>query len=387
MVKNLSNSTVVKVLIAFTIYNIFYYNVYAFDKVDGICIGLMNYKKVNMKFFSNLNSMNINFIRVSVFWEGIEKEKGKFNWNRLDHIVNLASIYNKNVLFVIGYLPVWQTNGKYVKKFPTDVKAYENFLEKLVIRYKNKVFYYEVWNEPNLKEFWNDSFDKYLELLKISYKIIKQNNPNALVLNGGIAINETSLNYFKLLISKSAEFFDIIAVHFYYHWDIPNYNKIDLLKKILELAYKANKKVWITETGIPSGGWDIKKRIKGGMFSYSQAKELAKLLFLLKSIDNNIIDKVFLYSYKDNKAFSYRDSDNFGLLFYNSLPKPSFYTLIFLNSLLPKIESCNVTYISFFRTEIICKIENGNILQYYEKNNNIYLKLNKQIFSLIGVED
>ncbi len=53
---------------------------------------------------------------------------------------------------------------------------------------------YEVWNEPNLAGFWKPVADpvRYTELLKAAYLAIKQADPLATVVSGGLAPALTS---------------------------------------------------------------------------------------------------------------------------------------------------------------------------------------------------
>jgi hypothetical protein len=69
------------------------------------------------------------------------------------------------------------------------------FVENAVQRYKpggtagRNVRYWEIWNEPDLCHFWGGSPQDYARMLKVGYLVIKNRDPQATVLWGGLAIH------------------------------------------------------------------------------------------------------------------------------------------------------------------------------------------------------
>jgi len=60
----------------------------------------------------------------------------------------------------------------------------------IVTRYKSDVHYWEVWNEPDLAEFWNGTPAQYAALLDVTSSTIKQIDPTATVVLGGQAFQD-----------------------------------------------------------------------------------------------------------------------------------------------------------------------------------------------------
>lgn len=340
-------------------------NLFAYKKIDGLCLGLIETSKINKKIFKDLQRLHIDKLRIGTFWENIEKSPHNYNWERLDKIYKLSKEYNIDLVFVIGYNPRWMTKGKpYQKDLPNNMIAYQRFLQELVNRYKD-VKYYEIWNEQNDSAYWKSGENAYIEFLKLSYNTIKSSNKNSIVFNGGIA--NLDLDYIEKLLDNNSNYTDIINVHFYYHWGIPNYKKIKFINDIIKLAKKYKKKVWITETGIPSGGYSLKHAQKKGYYSYEQAREIVKLLLLIKSIDkHDDIESIFIYNYKDNRYDSKLDSDNFGLLTYNFHYKPSYYALKYFNQLILHIKSINIEKLSFSNSYIRCELNQMDEILYID---------------------
>jgi hypothetical protein len=81
------------------------------------------------------------------------------------------------------------------------MKAYEEFVKRVVERYDGDgkddmpgllypIKYWEVSNEPSMQEelvFFSGSPEDYYDLLRVTYQAVKDADPEALVLHGGIA--------------------------------------------------------------------------------------------------------------------------------------------------------------------------------------------------------
>ncbi|MCD6402699.1 MAG: hypothetical protein J7K98_00005 [Candidatus Aenigmarchaeota archaeon] len=109
---------------------------------------------------------------------------------------------------------------------------YKNFLKVFVERYdgdglddmpglKYPVRYWEIMNEPGTQgknphdlKFFHGTPQDYLEILKTSYFTIKEADPNAKVLMGGMAgmFNEY-INFWEPIIDEAKQYFDIANIH------------------------------------------------------------------------------------------------------------------------------------------------------------------------------
>jgi hypothetical protein len=70
-------------------------------------------------------------------------------------------------------------------KYPEDINAYKEFLRNAVNKYKDKVKYYQIENEPAGKRFWHDTPENYARLLKEAYLTIKEACPECKVVMAG----------------------------------------------------------------------------------------------------------------------------------------------------------------------------------------------------------
>lgn len=141
---------------------------------------------------------------------------------------------------------------------PTNFDLWANDLKALVASHPD-ITYWQVWNEPNEVLFWypEPNAVQYSDLLKKSYTAIKQANPNAKVVVGGLSgINPALRQFLRDIYANGARnYFDILALHPYGQPNGPATYLKDYLydiKNIMDANGDLGKPVWITEIGWPT---------------------------------------------------------------------------------------------------------------------------------------
>jgi len=101
-----------------------------------------------------------------------------------------------------------------------NTKPFTDFLKRWVGHFKNRVKFWEVWNEPDQGWVWQGGTELYSVLLRDAYLAIKEADPDARVLNGGFADSATGrMSIIYNTIGK--DFFDFAAWHPYNFRNIP----------------------------------------------------------------------------------------------------------------------------------------------------------------------
>ena len=75
---------------------------------------------------------------------------------------------------------------------PDDLDAFGDFVEMVVRRYKGRIHYYQIWNEPNIYPEWGEQpvdAAEYVELLKVAYTRAKAVDPEVVIIAGALATN------------------------------------------------------------------------------------------------------------------------------------------------------------------------------------------------------
>lgn len=209
--------------------------------------------------------------RVGAYWPWIDRNgKANRDWDITDGFVASAKARNQVIVgSIVGYAQ-WasgNSDGWYV---PADVSAFADFARDTVNRYKADVHYWEIWNEPNNDGFWKPSPNPahFAKLLRAGYLAVKQADPSAKVVLGGIDRNDYGFlnNVYAALkaypdAAANDNFFDILAVHPYADDRAPestdpsaiwpgvdrNFSGLPKMKAAMEAQGDANKHIMVTE--------------------------------------------------------------------------------------------------------------------------------------------
>lgn len=227
-----------------------------------------------------IKAAGMGWVRQQFPWEDIENpSKGRYwdekwgqsRWDKYDNIVDLANEFGLQLIARLDLPPKWTHPGNpWPHTPPENFEDYGDFVHTVVSRYKGKVKYYQLWNEPNLAIEWgNKPVDarEYVRLLKIGYQRAKQADPNAVILCAALAptIEESwrALNeqiYFQQMYDAGAkEFFDIMSVMAYGLRSGPddrrlalqdvNFSRPLLVREIMVRNGDASKPIWASEIG------------------------------------------------------------------------------------------------------------------------------------------
>ncbi len=115
--------------------------------------------------------------------------KGKYNWQYIDDLFDRMLDIGVKPFVELGFLPKDMASDPEALQFwwkgyvsvPKDYQKWgelvSEFTKHCVSRYglnEVKTWYFEVWNEPDLKGFWHGSKSQYFELYKTSVNAIKE---------------------------------------------------------------------------------------------------------------------------------------------------------------------------------------------------------------------
>lgn len=288
----------------------------------------INVNKLSLKSAKSVKYLNADMIRLDSFgWDIVEKKKGVYDYKVPDAAVSWARKNDFRVLGIIQYAPGW-ANGRYFKTPdsvpgcgipdlsrtdtsynrlrtypPLEAQDFGNYAYQLAKKYPD-IIHWQVWNEPNNPIFWpsGPNAEEYAKILKAAYYGIKEANPNAQVVLGGISLND--FNYLRKLYEAGARpYFDKMAVHLYNPLMSPSQyleNEIKDLHNLMEVYDDGKKEIWLTEIGWYTGS------SAASVNEEQQASFMKELFDVVK--DNKYIGAVFWHTLMDCDAN--RDASN-----------------------------------------------------------------------------
>ncbi len=192
-------------------------------------------------------------------------------WAKYDHIVDLAGKYGLELVPRLSNPPAWSraltdTIGTYAP--PDDLSDWGDYVYAVVSRYRGRVRYYQLWNEPNIYPEWGEQPvdpEGYTRLLCEGYRRAREADPDVVILSGAlaptIALTWRDLNDFvflqRMYDAGAAACFDILSVNDYMLWSGPtdrrmrplniNFSRPIYLREIMVANGDAAKPIWISE--------------------------------------------------------------------------------------------------------------------------------------------
>lgn len=218
--------------------------------------------------------------------------------------------YRRRKIKVLGMLAYGSTKGDFNQP---NFTVWENFVRMVVERYKHDVEAWEVWNEPDSKDYLTPpTIETYGPLLEIAYRVIKEIDPDAIVLNGGLASLNTA--FAEKLFEGYNDSFDALAVHAYYCRDFSYTRLIQDLERLRAVVerYRPGQKIWMTELGCSTGSRGVDEQ-----YQKQYLREAASRI-----LETGFVEQIFLYNIRN---YDYLDAyeNGFGLLTVEMRPRPA----------------------------------------------------------------
>jgi hypothetical protein len=198
---------------------------------------------------------------------------------------------------------------------------------------------WEIWNEPNMGQFWNPSADPagYTALLRAAYTTIHTADSTAIVMTGGMSDptnSQHNLDARTFLTDIYADggkgYFDVLSYHPYTSPDMPGNQDHNPWQQMFATTPSLlsimtdngdSKPIWPTEFGAPTSG-DGNEVIS----ETAQAKMISQAFKLAKSYSWS--GPLFIYNFIDFHPYGYTGNPRsyFGLLRSDWSQKPSYST-------------------------------------------------------------
>ncbi|NDJ63216.1 MAG: hypothetical protein GYB67_19000 [Chloroflexi bacterium] len=231
--------------------------------------------------------------RWPLYWSSVESAPGVYTWGENDRVVAADLAHGlRSSAILLGIPDFYRAGGGIralaapifsdgtdipgVGKRPNPSNPWAMFVSAAVERYRPGgalaqqlgwppgwgVSVWEAWNEPDLTLFWQGGVPAYARLLKVTYLVVKQVDPGARVLFGGLAYGDPRVDDWLAqvlaiyaddpLAAQYNYFFDIAALHSYSD-PYRSALLIEWARGVLS-TYGLDHPIWLNETGLPV--WD-----------------------------------------------------------------------------------------------------------------------------------
>lgn len=214
------------------------------------------------KDFELVKELGLDKYRVSFSWSNYQPQRDTFahlDW--LHQVVDLAAEYEIELMPYFCYGPEWaMTYGEWNDP-PKHLDDWYNYVYRMVSEFKDEINIWEIWNEQDMTMWFSGTIDEYGEVLKVGAQAVRDANPDALVLMGGITTPND--NYVEYLLEQGlSDSFDVVPVHSYHEsWHaaaVESYltdwgSPFEDIARLLQ-AKGDGQSIWINEIGYPTIG-------------------------------------------------------------------------------------------------------------------------------------
>ncbi|MSQ10837.1 MAG: hypothetical protein EXR52_07545 [Dehalococcoidia bacterium] len=225
-----------------------------------------------------LRDAGVKWIRQEFPWDRIEPSvKGRYEdafgstWTNYDRTVRLAPEYGLQVMPRLTLPPNWTRADNSVPRAPPDnYNDYGDFVAAVVERYRGRVHYYQLWNEPNTVLEWGQppNAADFVRLLHIGYERAKRADPAAVIIAPALSptigtpdgANVSDLTFLQEMYEQGASTaFDIMSAQGYGLWTGPgdrradtyrtNFARVQLVRELMVKNGDSRKPIWLAEMG------------------------------------------------------------------------------------------------------------------------------------------
>ncbi|MDP1383050.1 cellulase family glycosylhydrolase [Priestia megaterium] len=263
-------------------------------------------------------------VREDLFWHTVEKEPGKYDFKKQGYDLLTDSLIEKGIrpYYVLDYSnELYESKREIMTKKGQD--AFIKYVDAASSRYKNKGIIWEIWNEPNLTDFWETqpNYKEYSKLVKRASKTIKKNDPSGIVVAPALAgITPDSLEWLEEIFKEGTlGYIDALSVHPY-----RGRNPETVVKDYKPVRVLINK---YTDKEIPiiSGEWGYSntKGWYGKSITEQQQADYLVRMYLINLLYDVPISVI--YGWKNDGIDPKNKEHNFGIRRYDvNIPKPAY---------------------------------------------------------------
>ena len=193
-------------------------------------------------------------------WYDLEPQKGKWQFDHLDALVDSAQKHGAEIDLILAYSPAWASS----KSDPQadwvpgssgplrDINDWKDYVRTVATRYKGRIHVYELWNEPDRPHAWLGDMDSMIQMVREASQILKAIDPTITVVSPSpeTAKGPDWLNDF--LKKGGGQYVDAIGYHFYLPQSGPPEEVVPIIQRVKTVMSQngvGNKPLWNTEAG------------------------------------------------------------------------------------------------------------------------------------------
>jgi polysaccharide biosynthesis protein PslG len=159
----------------------------------GVQLKNHNYERADLE---RVRELGARVIRKGLYWGAVEKEKGVYDFERYDRLMNDAEELGLTVVGCLyGNNKLYEDHGAVAIRTKEGREGFAGFAAAMAERYKGRNVLWEIWNEPNVRTFWrkdgthnSDEFaGEYTDLVMAAVPAMLKADPDCFVMAGSVS--------------------------------------------------------------------------------------------------------------------------------------------------------------------------------------------------------
>jgi polysaccharide biosynthesis protein PslG len=214
--------------------------------------------------FELMKELGVRTWRGSFGWDDYEAARGKYDFAWLHQFADLAAQHGIALRPYLGYTPEWAGAGRKADSAvwndpPARLDDWARFVDTIAraLRRHPNVLSYEIYNEENVKLWWDGTVAEYNDVLRRGATAVRAGDPDAAVLLGGMVWPDVDWLEATCATHANAPLIDVVPFHAYPETWTPD---SVVVENYLDPSYAryflptvdgecGGKPVWINETG------------------------------------------------------------------------------------------------------------------------------------------
>jgi len=211
--------------------------------------------------YETLGRLGVQLMRVDFHWHSIQPAPDTWDIARWEPYLDAADKHGVKVLGILAFdnanvevSPEGREKDKYIA--PQDVPLFLEYVKRTVTHYKDRVYAWEIWNEPNIARFWDGPIEEFYELARATAETVNAVDPDTRLVGTAMAatwgaFTPTAIE--GLHAWGALNGVDHPSMHLYVPDPRDYYGEF---MKVIAAAKKHDHPgaFWITELGDPDGG-------------------------------------------------------------------------------------------------------------------------------------
>jgi polysaccharide biosynthesis protein PslG len=277
------------------------------------------------------------FVRMDFVWEAVEPRKGEYDWAGYEELLANLDKRGLRAILILDYShhlyeeavssPHPQTGQAHKTiaspQHPESVAAFARWAAASARHFHGRHVLWEIWNEPNI-HFWAPKPDaqQYTALALATAKAIRDADPGATII--GPASAAFPWEFLETVLKSGAlEYLDAVSVHPYRSPQTPPETAAPDYKKLREMIDRYTPPAKKGKLPILCGEWGY-STFKRGVTLETQAAFAARQQ--LSNLLNGVPLSIW-YDWKNDRPDPNENEHNFGTVYQDLSPKPSYLAL------------------------------------------------------------